>query len=178
MLTLFAEFKTIVLTVIKGFKLFWFVANRCFLDYYGNSSLFNVLACVFVCVRVCARRDREWVSKRLLAFQIPCRADILTPLCHTREKARVISAKVLKDLHCSLYLALSVFLMNEVFWFTEPVHQRNAALSSSDEWVRVVFLNPVVLMYRAVKRLYFIFNPLDGRKECWIKWVSDIIVTC
>lgn len=176
MLTLFAEFKTIVLTVIKGFELCWLVANRCLLDCYGNSSLFNVLACLCACV--CACRDRERVSKRLLAFQIPCRADILTPLCHTREKARVISAKVLKDLHCSLYLALSVFLMNEVFWFTEPVHQRNAALSSSDEWVRVVFLNPVFLMYRAVKRLYFIFNPLDGWKECWIKWVSDIIVTC
>lgn len=43
-----------------------------------------------------------------------------------------------------------------VLWFTELLDQKNAALSSSDEWAPEVFffnLNTVVFIYRAVQRL-------------------------
>lgn len=102
MFTLFAA----VLKVIKGFELCWSVANnRALLDCYVNNSLFHVLAlavCVLVCacVRVCVCACVPGIGRvsfleafsvfRFLAEQISSHP-LRPSLCHTREKAKVIS---------------------------------------------------------------------------------------
>lgn len=45
-------------------------------------------------------------------------------LCQSREKPRMISSTSARGLHCSLYLALSVLLMNEAFCDSQSQYAR------------------------------------------------------
>lgn len=75
------------------------------------------------------------------------------------REGRTVPVWSTNGLPLSRYLGPSAWMM--VLWFTELLDQKNAALSTSDEWAPEVSLffffffnlNTVVFIYRAVQRL-------------------------
>lgn len=106
-----------------------------------------------VCVWV--YREGEWVSLRLLTFQIPRRTDSFLPpppwffLCQHREQIEWSHLQGLEPL--SYFVGVTDawgFL-----WFTELVYERNAGLSS-DEWAWAPLDTHSAILCRVHRKFY------------------------